>query len=861
MKVKSGKKGGSAGEPKRMKRRLSIREDWKEKYKSLVKASPDAVTLTDLDGNIIELSPRTLRLHGYRRAGELLGKSAFDLIAPQDRKRAASNIKKTMKQGYMRGTELTMVKKDGGFFFAELDAALIKDAGGKPLSFIATVRDITERKRGERALKRSEERYRSLFALSPQAVVTLNMKGVITSCNPAAVKMTGYEEEELAGKNALKLGSLMKKDLPRFQKILSSLVKGRAPEPFECAFFHKDGTKSWAFVNVGLFDEGSGKKGIQVAIADISRHKKTEMALRESEQRYKALFDRSLYGVFVHDFEGRLLDANKAALNLAGYKEEGIPKVNLSTLLDEDQLLTARECLDEIKKLGYQREPTQYRLTRTDGGEVWVETEASLLCQAGVPYGILEIARDITEQKRAGQALRESEKKYRTIFESLSDVYYRTDRQGRVTEISPSVRRQAGYDPEDVIGHPVTDFYQDPSAWKEFDRRLRKSGSVNDYELRLKGKDGRVFDVSVSSQIVLDERGNAIGVEGVLRDITARKRAEDALRESEEKFRTMVENSLQGLIILQDDRIVYANEALARILGFDLEELLALPPEKIYELVHPAEREMIWSRMADRLEGKEVPSRYEFRVFGKEGSTIWLELVSNRIEYQGEPALLGAVIDVTEHKQAEERIRASLGEKEVMLREIHHRVKNNMQIILSLLRIQSRSIPERKTREMFKQSQNRIRSMALIHETLYKSGDLANIDFTDYIARMGTHLLSIYKEELGDVSISQEAEGVFLDINRAIPCGLLISELLSNALKHAFPMKKKGKVVIKMSKDKRNKYFLMVKDTGVGFPEGLDFRATETLGLQLVGDLVHQLRGSIELKKGPGTEFVVRFRA
>jgi PAS domain S-box-containing protein len=732
MNEKNRKKKQPDQEIKMLRLQLSELKDWEKKYKSLVRTSPDAVTLTDLKGRIIEVSPKTLKLHGYRRAEELLGMKAADLIVAKNRKKAASSMRKTLEQGHVGSVEFAMIRKDGSHFIAELDASLIRDAKGKPQAFIATVRDITERKRAENAL-------------------------------------------------------------------------------------------------------------------------------RQSEERYKALFDRSLYGVFVHDFEGNFLDANRAALKLLGYRKSEITKLDFSSLLDKEQLPLAHKTAAEIRESGFQKKPTQYKLTRKDGTFVWVETEASLIYQAGIPFGILGIARDITERKKAEQALLESEKKYRTIFESLTDVYYRTDKKGIVIEISPSVTKQAGYDPRDVIGNPVTDFYSEPSAREEFDKKLRETGGVNDYELRLLAKDGRLIHVSMSARIVLDENGNHLGVEGVLRDITARKRMEEALRESEEKFRNMVESSLQGIVIMQDERLVYANDALASIIGYDIEELMALPQERVRELVHPADRDMIWRRMADRLAGKKVPSRYEIRVIGKDGSIRWLELVSSVIEFKRRPAVQVAIVDISEQKQAEERIKATLNEKEVMLREIHHRVKNNMQIILSLLRIQARTVRDRKTREMFKQSQNRIRSMALIHEALYKSDDLSNIDFSDYISRMTTHLLSIYRESLGEVSIKQEAEGMFLDINRAIPCGLLISELVSNSLKHAFPEKRKGKISIKMSGHKIHKYRLVVKDNGVGFPEGLNFRETETLGLQLVADLVNQLHGSIDLKKGMGTEFVVNF--
>lgn len=592
---------------------------------------------------------------------------------------------------------------------------------------------------------------------------------------------------------------------------------------------------------------------------ELEKIKKKLEKLQDWEGMYKAIFDRSLYFVYLHDLDGNFIDANKAAIKSIGYKKSEITKLNFASLLDEKQMPLALETLKEIKQSGFQKNHTQYKLKKKDGDYLWVETEASLVCKKGNPYAILGIARDVTDYKKTEEALRESEKKYRKIFESMTDVYYRTDKQGIVTEISPSVFTHAGWDPEDVIGRLVTDFYRDPLSREVFANTLKETGSVNDYELQLLAKDGRIIEVSTSSHAVFDDIGRFTGLEGILRDITTRKHMEVALRESEEKFRTMVENSLQGIFIFQDFRILYANEALVHIMGFTLEELLALPKEKIMGLVHPEDQNMVWGRMADRLAGKDVPSRYEIKAIRKDGSILWIEMIVGRIEYKGKPALQGAVIDITERQRAEEKIKESLEEKEVMLREIHHRVKNNMQIILSLLRIQSRRVMAKGTQEIFRQSQNRIRSMALIHESLYKSDDLARIDFADYISRMTTHLMSIYREELGRIKIIKEVEGIYLDINKAIPCGLIISELLANCLKHAFPGKRDGQVTIRMTCDKKGKYSLIVHDNGIGMPEGMDCRETDTLGLQLVNDLILQIRGSLKLNKTHGTEFIVRF--
>jgi len=244
----------------------------------------------------------------------------------------------------------------------------------------------------------------------------------------------------------------------------------------------------------------------------------------------------------------------------------------------------------------------------------------------------------------------------------------------------------------------------------------------------------------------------------------------------------------------------------------------------------------------------------------KDGSLIHVSVLGSPIVVDGGVVAVYAIYrDITERKRSEEKIKAALREREVMLREIHHRVKNNMQIISSLLRLQSRQIKNKKILDIFNVGQNRIRSMALIHESLYQSKDLSKINFADYIKRLTTHLFSMYRVGLERIQLNVTVGEVFLDINRAIPCGLIVNELVSNSLKHAFPNGQEGEIVVRMDGNDRGKISLVVKDNGIGFPEDLDFQRTETLGMQLVTDLVAQIEGKIEISKKKGTEVKIVF--
>jgi two-component sensor histidine kinase len=216
---------------------------------------------------------------------------------------------------------------------------------------------------------------------------------------------------------------------------------------------------------------------------------------------------------------------------------------------------------------------------------------------------------------------------------------------------------------------------------------------------------------------------------------------------------------------------------------------------------------------------------------------------------------------IIERRRAEEQIKASLREKEALLREIHHRVKNNMQVIISLLRLQSAQVKEKKYLEMFKESQDRIRSMALVHERLYQSENFTNVDFRGYVKSLVNSLFRSHRVDPNKISLKIEVEDVSFGLDSATHCGLIINELVSNSLKYAFPQEREGEIRISLRSINKNEIELRVSDDGVGIPENLDFRNTKSLGLELVMILAEdQLKGKVELDRTGGTRYHILFK-
>ena len=342
------------------------------------------------------------------------------------------------------------------------------------------------------------------------------------------------------------------------------------------------------------------------------------------------------------------------------------------------------------------------------------------------------------------------------------------------------------------------------------------------------------------------------------KELAVRKSAEGALRESEEKYRKLVDYTLVGKYIHQDRIFMFCNKRFAEIFGY--EGPAEIIGRNIQDFISPASRDKVAQEIEHRESGDKEFSHYEFQGVRKDGSLIHVEVLGSRIDYQGKPAIQGSILDVTERRKAEDRLQASLREKEILLQEIHHRVKNNMQVISSLLNLQSKHLSDPAAVEMFRECQHRIRTMALVHESLYKSSDFSKIEFGSYLRSLASHLLHFNEVDSRRIRLETALEEVYLDIQTAIPTGLIANELLSNAMKHAFPGKRSGTIELALRPLPDGSYLLSVRDDGIGFPEGIDFRKTESLGLQIVSSLIDQVDGRLEILRESGTEFRIVFQ-
>ena len=475
-----------------------------------------------------------------------------------------------------------------------------------------------------------------------------------------------------------------------------------------------------------------------------------------------------------------------------------------------------------------------------------------------------QVQTEVEERRQAEIALLESEQSYKTLAENLPGLVYRVflRENNRMKFFNRSSYLMTGYADNELECSEVCSIISlvlpedRPAVVAEVQRALRENTPFS-VEYRLRHRDGTIRHLSELGAPIAGSDGQPLYIDGVIFDMTERKREERMLAESDARLRTLVQ-TIPDLVWLKDVNGVYlsGNHMFERMYG-----------EKEANIIGKTDYDFVNRELADFFRehdnramaaGKPLTNE-EWLTFADTGSRRLFETIKTPM-YDAEGTLIGVLgiaHDITERKRAEDQVLNALKEKDVMLKEIHHRVKNNMQVIYSLLNLQAKNVADQSVRAMFEEARNRVNSMALIHERMYRSEDLAHIDFKDYLENLVSGIADTYDRR--DVVLSVEMEPLALDVNVGIPCGLIANELVSNSLKHAFPGGRAGRIRLGIRKNSEGGNILFVADNGIGFPAGVDFRNTTTFGLQLVTVLVGQIRGKIERSDGEGTTFSVTF--
>lgn len=654
-----------------------------EKYRIILENIEDGYYEVDIAGNFTFFNDPLCQILGYSKQ-ELLGMNSRQYTDQENAKVLFRAFNKVYKTGRpTKGFDWQLIRKDGTKRYIEASVSLLKDGSGKPAGFRGIVRDITERKEMEKSLREEEQRFRALAEQSSDIILIINREGIITYENKAVSEILGYKPEERIGANSLDNVHPDDKqsNIETFRKLFNNVNASTIQT--EVRIRHKDG--SWRIFEevASVLFKDNKVESVVVNLRDITERKKFEEKLREKELMFRTLFENNPVGIFLLK-DRAFIEVNPALCNITGYSdEELIGQPVLMGYASEEECVSASTILYEQvaqKGLGI----TEARLKRKNGelfdGLLYltpIDPQDSSLGYEGIMI-------DITERKRAEDALSKSEKYFKEITENSSDIVIITDDKGNIKYCSPSIERFAGYKSQEVIGQNAF-IYLHPDEMKRAagdfaNFILAKDNSLSSNSFKILHKDGSERYFSGVGKNLLDNPD----IEGIvmnIRDVTEQRLAEDALKKSETKYRNIFENAMEGIYqVTLDGKFISANATLARMAGYDSPEEFIESIEDIGSqvYVHPEDRDRFLKII--REEGS-VKS-FEVEWHKKDGRTFWVVLNAMAVKDEQGNILYneGLVEDITLRKQAEENLKESL-------ERLKRAVNTTIQVLVSALEI------------------------------------------------------------------------------------------------------------------------------------------------------------------------------
>ncbi|HEY1186145.1 MAG TPA: PAS domain S-box protein [Gemmata sp.] len=887
----------------RKRAELALRES-EERFRSAFESAPIGMALVAPDGQWLRVNGALCELLGYT-AEELLTIDFQRVSHPDDLATDLANVRRALAgeiSSYQM--EKRYFHRQGHTVYALLSVSLVRDGTNAPVTFISQIVDISHRKRAEQALAANEALLHQFVTHAPAAIAMLDteMRYVRTSSRWITdYRLTG---QSIIGRSHYDVFP----DIPKrwkeiHRRVLTGAIEACPEDPFPRA----DGGTEWLQWEARPWHEPGGRIGgliffTQVITARVEAARRATVLLTAARALAEATATPAVVADLIRVVCGAQgwevgefwqLSAAGTALGFAGgwsapevsefaapYSARtfapgvGLPgRVWASNrphvipdLAADPEFLRQKAAIEHGLRTGI-------AVPVVVGGRI-VGVFVFLTRQTNPPAPedlalLEELASKFglwVERKRTETALAESEARFRAVFDASPSGLVLVGRDGRIALANELTHQLFGWEKDETTGAPIERFVPDRYQSRHTADRgafsaapqARAMGAAA--ELTARRKDGSEFPIEIGLTPV--RAGGEQFVLASIVNITERRRAEDARRLSEERLRLALENAKHGLWDWDvAGGTVFHDDLWAAVHGYAPGEL-QLNYTWWEASIHPDERSKVLTALSSALASDNALYDVEYRARRKDGTWVWVNTrgrVQNRDASGKARRMMGTLHDVSARKDGEEELLRSVREKEVMLREIHHRVKNNLAVISSLFHLQAGTVQDPQTAQVLREAQDRVRSMALVHEHLYNSADLGAVAFGEYAKTLATQIIQTYQLPATPIELRCEIGEVGLTIEQAIPCGLILNELLSNSLKHAFRERSHGKVVLSIGAV-GDRCEIRVTDDGVGVPDGLDVKLGKSLGVRLIRILTRQLVGSVEYRSpGAGTEVYLTF--
>ena len=878
------------------------------RYQALIETNVDFIWEMDAQGRFSYCSPQMKALWGIDHNG-VIGKTILDLLITVEKSYAEELLTDILKNPrHFHGLEITSIDRQGKTIHLEISGVPFFDGNGTLLGYRGIARDSTDRKQAEKALLKLNEELENLVNQR-----TTELSRAVTSADQERQRLFDLletlpvyvclldEEYRIPFANRYFRETFVD---PGNQQCYRSLFNRTEPcedcetftvmrtrEPHQWYWTGPNG-RDYEIHDIPLEDPDGSLKILEMGI-DITDRKKTD----KENAILASIVAHSEDAIIGKSLSGNILNWNSGAERIYGYSADEMIGQHISVLMPPGITDEFGYLLEKIRK---GETVLHYDTTRVrkDGTQIQVSLVISpIMDSKGTLIGASTIAHDITERRKAEEATERANAYNRSLIEASLDPLVTINPDGTISDVNEATIRITGCSREELLGTDFSDYFTNPVLAEAGYQRVFREGSVTDYELEIRHKDGYITPVLYNASVYRDASGNVTGVFAAARDITERKKAEDALRISYDLLEGRVEERTSQLAkananlreeISQRRRAeslvkktvselhaalestadgIYVVDRRRRIIRYNqnFAAMWEIPDEQLLS----GEDRVVSHYLRTRVKNPEFFSeRVNSHDYDQDRETYdMLELKDGRIfERYSKPQKMDTTIigrvqsfrDVTDRRHAEERLLASLQEKETLIREIHHRVKNNLQIISGLLDMTRMRTSNSTTNSILTDMMMKIKTMAQIHTRLYESKQFDRINMGGQIRDQVVDLSNIYSRSGADIQSEIEADEIYLPVDQAIPCALIVNEILSNAFKHAFRGKKQGMLEVSV-KQVDDRIRIVVRDNGGGIPRNVDVYRTTSLGLKLIRSLALQLNGTVTIVSTQGTEVTVEF--
>jgi PAS domain S-box-containing protein len=732
----------------------------------------------------------------------------------------------------------------------------------------AIKQEIAERTRIEAELIHSRNLREAIFNESADALFLVDPQTLLTlDCNQRAVEL--FQADDKARLIGIEGHTLQRHQFS--QNELHEIVAEMQSQGFwsgEIEYVTCQGNCFWG--NIAAKSIAVAEQVINlVRVTDTSHRKQSEIALQQSEARYRAIVQDQTELIVRFQPDGTVTFVNDAYCRYFGIDRENL----IGHFYEPAVFAEERETFAELMQSLDPDHPTVVIENRVivAGKARWTQwVNRAFFDDQGDLIEFQAVGRDVHKLKQTKEALRQSDRRFRAIFNTMFQFIGLLTPEGTLVEINQAALELGGLTREDVIDRPFWEarwWTISPDTQAQLKAAIAEAatGQFIRYQVDVLGTGENVATIDFSLKPIHDEVGKVVLLIPEGRDITEQQAVLRERQQAEKKLELqaiITRNIAEGICLVSatDGKIVYANPKFEQMFGYDPGELIDQHVSIVNYVNGTGSAEAVNQAIREAVL-QQGEATYEVHNVKKDGMPFWCQATTSLFEHPDYGNVMVAVHqDITERKQAATAtLRASLREKEVLLKEIHHRVKNNLGVVDGLLQMQARRSQSSEVKKTLKESQNRIASIALVHEKLYGSKDLANIDFSQYISDLTAHLFNSYNIHPSQIKLTTQISDILLDIDTAVPCGLIINELVSNSLKYAFPNTQTGEIQVILRQHQDETLSLTVRDNGIGLPTGFNPKQTKTLGMSLIQGLVKQLQGTLEIDTELGTTVVITF--